>query len=95
MTADPSQMENHLAGVGGNKTYFERPEKQLYNRLDALLMVTKSCEEETCRNPWSVLFPGAEVTSLADSMQETYDQFFQEQPKVEFGSCKCDRRHNL
>lgn len=59
-------MNNLLRGTGGSdklaegktgKTDFGRPFRQLMHRLDTLLLVTKSCKGNTCRNPDNVLFP--------------------------------------
>jgi hypothetical protein len=46
MKNDTQQMKNRLAAdpVGQEIQYYGRPEKELFNRLDALLMVTKSCK---------------------------------------------------
>lgn len=58
MKGDSQQMHN-LLGNGAESTgstWYGRPLKQLVNRMDAVLMVTKSCKRESCRNPWSVIF---------------------------------------
>jgi hypothetical protein len=81
------RLGNPLQGVAGQ--YYERPETELYSRLDALLTIGKSCAQDTCRDPWGVLSPAGQVTSLADAMNSTYDGFFAGQPKVSYGSCKC------
>lgn len=88
MVSDPVQMTNRFANQGTAKTYYGRPEAQLYNRLDALLMVSKSCKQDQCRNPWAVLFPGGQVTSLSGAMLKKYDKFFANQPKVSYNSCE-------
>jgi hypothetical protein len=42
---------------------------QLVNRLDALLVVLKSCRAETCRDPWRVLHPyDDDIKTLADAL---------------------------
>lgn len=90
MITDQPQMQNRLATPprGTAAKYYGRREKQLFARLDALLMVAKSCQTDSCRNPWSVLFPGGQVTNLASAMAATYDSFFANQRKVAFTSCK-------
>ena len=90
MVKDPAQMQNRLAmpPKGSASKYYKRKEKMLFNRLDALLMVAKSCKQHSCRNPWSILFPNGEVTNLADAMKLKYDKFFAKQPKVSYGSCE-------
>lgn len=90
MNTDPAQMLNRLASPaqGTAGTYYGRAEGKLFTRLNALLMVAKSCKQNTCRNPWSALFPGGQVTSLSGAMNAQYDTFFANQPKVSFSSCK-------
>ena len=82
-------MNNKLGkgSTGTDKKYFDRPQEQLIHRFDALLMVLKSCKQDTCRNPYKVLFPKGEVTNFGDMMKERYDKFFANQPKVKFSSC--------
>ncbi|KAF1983613.1 putative arylsulfatase [Aulographum hederae CBS 113979] len=65
-----------------------RPAAQLAARLDALLMVLKSCKGPSCIHPWHDIFPGGEVSSLADAADPKYDGFFAQQPKVGFGRCE-------
>jgi len=45
-------------------------------RLDALLLVTKSCKGRTCVEPWSVLHPDGAVRTLRDALQRKYDDFY-------------------
>lgn len=89
MRTDAQQMHNRLAEhpTGVSRSYYGRSEDELFHRLDALLMVTKSCKMDSCRDPWGALFPGGEVTDISGAMNETYDAFFLRQPKVEFASC--------
>jgi N-acetylglucosamine-6-sulfatase len=89
MQNDPGQMQNRLASPpqGSSVTYYGRSEQKLFDRLDALLMVTKGCATDSCREPWNVLFPGGQVGNLTDAMRPEYDRFFAQQPKVSFSSC--------
>lgn len=89
MTTDLVQMNNLLGPNAGNVSveYYDRPLEQLINRLDAVLMVTKSCKQDSCRNPWGVMFPNGEVDDLTTAMATTYDSFFENQPKVQFEEC--------
>lgn len=73
---------------GSQKQYYGRPEKQLYHRLDAILLVTKGCKQDECRDPWGVLFPKNKVNGLEEAMKSKYDKFFESQPKIHFKSCK-------
>lgn len=58
------------------------------NRLDALMMVLKSCQGDTCVAPWKVLHPQGDVTSLSDALQTRFDVFYEQQVKVAFGRCE-------
>lgn len=92
---DPYELEN-LAVTRANDTETRR----LIDRLNALLMVTKSCSEETCRNPWSILQPPsasnttdtsnsavAVISNLRDAMDPAHDVFFAGFPRVAFAEC--------
>ncbi|KAI0023751.1 arylsulfatase [Xylariomycetidae sp. FL0641] len=81
-TADPWELEN-LAGSSA-------PELQrVQQRLNALLMATKSCAGATCRNPWTAFdaspLPG--VTSLAQALNASYDAYFGGFATVSFLAC--------
>ena len=91
VTRDPAQMHNYLdpshSTLQIHYQLLGRPFKHVANRLDALLMVTKSCKGKGCREPWGVLHPGGDVKSLAGALHETFDAFYEEQPRVSFASC--------
>jgi hypothetical protein len=74
-------------GPAPNTMYFGRPAEQLFARLDTLLLVLKGCQQDSCRNVYSVLFPGGEANDLTQAMSSTYDAFFAVQPKVSFAEC--------
>lgn len=64
--------------------------RRLIDRLNSILMVTKSCVRDSCRDPWSVLQPPKakrKITSLTAAMGYEYDDFFAEMPKIHFGKC--------
>ena len=62
---------------------------QLVNRLDALLMVLKTCKGRQCTHPWEFLFPAGIVKSLADAIDPRFDDFFETKvEKVDFGRCE-------
>lgn len=93
LTTDPYQLHNihpsstaiagaasvHLLGVTIGK---------VIARLDALLLVLKSCRGHTCHSPWSVLHPEDEVDTLADALDPKYDAFYEEQVKIEYDRCE-------
>ncbi|KAJ5882628.1 uncharacterized protein N7529_001300 [Penicillium soppii] len=60
---------------------------QAINRLDALLMVLKSCQGVTCIQPWDVLQPVDGVKSLQDALVQEFDGFYAAQPQVSFDWC--------
>ena len=53
-------------------------------------MVTKSCEQNSCRDPWTTLFSESslpQVNSLSEAMDAKYDDFFSSFPLVQFKEC--------
>lgn len=61
----------------------------LVYRLDALLMVLKTCDGRQCTHPWESLFPGGGVHSLSDALNPQYDEFFQQSiERVRFQKCE-------
>lgn len=57
-------------------------------RLDALMMVLKSCKGVTCVEPWKTLHPAGDVASLSDALSVQFDAFYEEQVKVAFDRCE-------
>ncbi|KAF7538940.1 hypothetical protein G7054_g2510 [Neopestalotiopsis clavispora] len=85
--ADPYELNN----LAFNAT--EATEK-LIDRLNALLLVAKSCEGGTCRQPWRFLQPNnstvngtLEILSLTQAMDPKYDDFFKSFPRFAFKEC--------
>ncbi|EGP88164.1 uncharacterized protein MYCGRDRAFT_40096 [Zymoseptoria tritici IPO323] len=91
LTLDPYQMQNYLdansAELAENYEIADCSFAQLISRLDALLMVLKSCKAKSCQKPWSTLHPAGEVTSLKDALHPKFDGFYEQQSKVSFSSC--------
>jgi arylsulfatase A-like enzyme len=90
---DPDQVHNLVgdspaALLANQSTLLDRPLHRVVDRLDALLMVTKSCKAHSCRKPWETLHPDGRVASLADALHPRYDPFYHAQPKVAFSSCQ-------
>ncbi|GME66155.1 Arylsulphatase [Neofusicoccum parvum] len=90
MESDPGQMHNLLANGTQQPSglFLGRPVQQLQPRLDALLMVLKSCKSDSCRLPWDSLHPNGTVSVLSDAMNPKYDAFYARQPKIEFSRCE-------
>lgn len=62
---------------------------RLVDRLDALLMVLKTCIGRQCTHPWQTLFPKGEVEDLADALHPQFDQYFESAvDKVGFDKCE-------
>lgn len=59
----------------------------IINRLDALMMVLKSCKGKACREPWNELHFDTKVKALKDALSPHYDVFYDNQPKVQFEEC--------
>lgn len=76
---DHAQSDYQLAG---------RPMSEIISRLDALMMVLKSCKGRACTEPWRELHPDGDVRSLIDSLAGHFDTFYQVQPKVSFTKCE-------
>ncbi|KAF7196133.1 Arylsulfatase [Pseudocercospora fuligena] len=62
--------------------------KHLIPRLDALLMVLKTCKGRACTHPWEVLHPAGNVATLIEAMTPEFDDFYFEQQKVAFEKCE-------
>ena len=59
------------------------------SRLDALLLVLKSCKGSSCVKPWHVLHPEGNVNSLKDALNPSFDKYYEtEQVKVQFSRCE-------
>ncbi|PTB69211.1 Arylsulphatase [Trichoderma citrinoviride] len=92
--ADPGQVHNLLSPgkslvdaavtIGGEQW----PLEKVVDRLDALMMVLKSCKQQTCIHPWKSLHPSGDVQNLHDALSTEYDEFYRSQVKVSFTSCE-------
>ncbi|KAJ4996315.1 Arylsulfatase [Colletotrichum sp. SAR 10_66] len=62
--------------------------QRLLTRLNAIL-VTKSCTQGTCRDPWTVLQPpnSSQITTLTEALSSDHDAFFASIPQVHFNGC--------
>ena len=69
----------------GNVTY---PMANLQDRLDALILVLKTCKGKICSDPWAELLPESGVSTLSQAMVEAFDGYFAQLPKVEYASCE-------
>ncbi|KAF2169704.1 hypothetical protein M409DRAFT_64747 [Zasmidium cellare ATCC 36951] len=66
-----------------------RPLKSITHRLDALLMVLKTCKASACTHPWNVLHPKGDVTNLKGALDPRFDEFYElQQERVRFERCE-------
>ncbi|KAI0534000.1 arylsulfatase [Xylaria digitata] len=90
---DPGELTN-LALIANQ----DEATSRLISRLNGLLLATKSCATDTCRNPFSLLQPEPErravdvqanltITCLEQAMEPKFDDFFASLPEVSFNQC--------
>jgi len=79
--SSPSPGDHEILGI---------PLSKVLPRLDALLMVTKSCAGRTCIEPWSVIHPTAQVHTLKNALAPQYDEFYLNEitSQVRFDKCE-------
>lgn len=61
--------------------------RRVAERLDALLLVLKTCQGEVCRQPWKTLFPSGQVNGFVDALKQDFDGYFSDLPRVHFDGC--------
>ena len=76
------------ASVQAAYTLAGRDFPQLVYRLDALLMVLKSCYGQECHEPWKTIHPSGTVKNLKHALDPKLDAFYENQPKVKYNSCQ-------
>lgn len=59
----------------------------LVDRLNGLLLASKTCEQKSCRDPWSILHPDGSVKTLRDALNPKHDEYYASLPVVEFKEC--------
>lgn len=98
MIQDPVQMRNlHPTAPHepGKKNAYDSGEKslagydttRLIQRVDALLMVLKSCKGASCTKPWQELHPNGQVKNLRDAMSSDFDEKYEKIRNVKFNKC--------
>jgi N-acetylglucosamine-6-sulfatase len=82
---DPWELTNLAKGSRA------KAHERLIHRLDALLLVTKSCAQGSCRDPWMHLQPphtSSKIQNLPQAMNASFDTFFHSGlPCVQFNKC--------
>lgn len=85
-TADPFELHN-LA----NST--DPAVQRVKSRLNAMLLLTKSCTEDSCRDPWAYLQPNGTApgttrfSTLKEALDPQYDAWFGSFPSVHWNEC--------
>lgn len=59
----------------------------LADRLNGLLLASKTCEQESCRDPWSTLHPDGGVKTLREALHPQHDDYYASLPEVAFKEC--------
>jgi hypothetical protein len=90
---DPHQLHNLFINettLGTSLTILGQPLVKVAARLDALLMVLKSCKGRNCIEPWCVLHPdGPPVRTLKEALAVEFDDFYvAQQNRVSFSRCE-------
>ena len=88
MSKDMYQANNVLDGVASIDDISDDDTRKLVHRLDAVLLVLKSCVGEECVKPWLHLHPQGDVQNLEDALHSRYDTFYASQPQIHFKACK-------
>jgi N-acetylglucosamine-6-sulfatase len=83
---DPHQLDNLMLG-NKSQILLGRPLSEVTSRLDALLMVQKSCKRTACQKPWTELHPAGDAASLSDALDSRFDGFYAKAAKVGFSRC--------
>lgn len=48
----------------------------------------KSCKGHTCTHPWETLHPVGEVKTLREALDDRFNAFYADHPKVRFEECR-------
>ncbi|RMJ12657.1 hypothetical protein CDV36_007698 [Fusarium kuroshium] len=91
LKADPGELHNLFPegdDVTAGVSLLGKSTRQVIDRLDALMLVLKSCKGQSCIEPWKILHPEGDVTSLKDALDVKFDEFYEQQVKVSFDRCE-------
>jgi hypothetical protein len=88
--SDPLQLNNLLLQPQSTTaTLIGYPVSKVASRLDALLLVLKSCQGVSCVKPWLSLHPDGDVNSLKQALNPKYDTFYElQEVKVSYEKCE-------
>jgi hypothetical protein len=86
---DQFQLNNLLLSPQPQSTLLGYPVSAVASRLDALLLVLKSCKGNSCVKPWLSLHPQGDVSNLKEALDSKYDGFYEQQEvKVKYTKCE-------
>jgi hypothetical protein len=89
---DPEQLHNLLRSpqqFGPTPPVAGHPVDKVVFRLDALLLVLKSCQGKVCREPWKSLHPEGNVWTLKHALAQEFDHFYEvEQIRTRYNHCE-------
>ncbi|KAI1473580.1 putative arylsulfatase [Daldinia eschscholtzii] len=86
LNVDPGQLHNLFPSsestTSSTTVVAGYPVEKVVARLDALLLVLKTCAGATCQRPWVELHPEGSVRTLADALEPQYDNFYEAQART-------------
>lgn len=56
-------------------------------RLNALVMVLKTCSGRSCTRPWESLHTDGSIRTLKQALNPRFDSFYRDQPQMWFSDC--------
>ena len=89
MKDDPHQTKN-LVEVDDTSSPYQlagRALEEVLTRLNALVMVLKTCRGTTCSRPWESLHPDGSIWTLKQALDPRLDSFYHDQPQMWFLDC--------
>ncbi|CAG9983614.1 unnamed protein product [Clonostachys byssicola] len=89
LKSDPYQTTNLATDNKGLNTqqFAGRPLAQVFSRLNALIMVLKTCKGRACTHPYESLHPKRDVSSLKEALSPSFDVFYSTQPQMWYTEC--------
>ncbi|CZR67236.1 related to arylsulfatase [Phialocephala subalpina] len=89
LSNDQFQLNSLLLPSQAQATLLDYPVSKVASRLDALLLVLKSCKGDSCIEPWLSLHPQGDVSTLTQALNSKYDEFYERQEvKVKYTKCE-------
>ncbi|KAI1395936.1 Arylsulphatase [Hypoxylon fuscum] len=92
MSVDPGQLNNLLSPSSDplkSPLVVGHSPQKVAARLDALLLVLKTCASESCRRPWAQLHPDGDVQSLEDALIPRYDSYYEDKSEAQVKYAYC------